>query len=658
MKTSRRVLLHAGATVSLLSLPLTAMAIPFQLGPIAATIDSTISAGVQLRTQGPDASNIGIANGGTARSVNEDDGNYGFEKGDITSANIKASHDLEFKYQNFGVFSRVTYFYDQTSSDADDLRDRKNATGAIVTPRAAGSYELGRRGLDRLGSEFRLLDLFAYGTFDVMGRGLSVRAGKQVINWGESTFIGNSINSINPVDVSRLRAPGAELKEALLPTPIISAQLQLTGDLSIEGIWLAAYDKTQIDPRGSFFSTNDFASDDGDKAVVSFGRREDENEVTRVPAGANAGSASVWVPRENSRDPNNTTNQYGFALRYFSEPLNNTEFGLYHLRYHSRTPLISAIRGGSGTVTGQPAGNSTNAVNGALPTCSSSPTTANCRATFFSEFPENIELYGLSFNTTAPYGVAVQGEYSFRPNQPLQKSGAEVLLTALGVPSSISATPRPAGSYVQGYDSVPMHQVQATLTKAFGPTLGAQQFVMLGEVGLTHLDFDASQRYAAPGTSLPSCGFAAAGTLAAVANGSCQEQVGGGYASKDSWGYRLVNRFDYENVIGAVQMSPRLVLSHDVNGNGPNFTEKTKGVSVGLGFNYLQRWQADIAYTAFIGGRTYAGTDPVGPGVDLNPDPNVTTLTPGDSTQSASFATTANPNKDRDFLAVSVSYAF
>ena len=651
MKKNRRALLHASAAVSLLSLPLSAMAIPFQLGPIAATIDSTLSAGVQLRTQDADASNIGITNGGTARSVNEDDGNLGFESGDITSANVKASHDIEFKYQNYGVFSRVTYFYDQTSSSADDIRDRKNASGAIVTPRAAGNYELGKRGLDRLGSEFRLLDLFAYGTFDVYGHGLSVRAGKQVINWGESTFIGNSINSINPVDVSRLRAPGAEVKEALLPTPIISATLQLTPDLSLEGIYLAAYDKTQIDPRGSFFSTNDFASDDGDKAIVSFGRREDENHVTRDPGGPNAGpnpaSASAWVPREASRDPNNTTNQYGFALRYFAEALNNTEFGLYHLRYHSRTPLISAVRGGS-----------SNSLNGAAPTCSNAPATSGCRATFFAEFPENIELYGLSFNTTAPYGVAVQGEYSFRPNQPLQKSGAEVLLTALGVPSSISPGGLAPGTVIQGYDSVPMHQAQATFTKAFGPTLGAQQFVMLGEVGVTHLDFDSSQRYGAPGTSLPSCGFATASTLAAVSNGSCQEQVGGGYASKDSWGYRLVNRFDFENVIGAVQMSPRLVLSHDVNGNGPNFTEKTKGVSLGVGFNYLQRWQADLSYTAFIGGRTYAGTDPVPPGVDINPDPNTTTLSPGDTSQSQSFATSANPNKDRDFLALSVSYAF
>ncbi len=648
MKTSRRVLLHASAGATLLSLPLAAMAIPFQLGPIAATIDSTISAGVSLRTEGPDAALLGITNGGTARTVNEDDGNLGFKSGDITSANVKASHDLEFKYQNYGVFSRVSYFYDNTSSEADELEDRRNAAGNIVVNRTRGSYELGARGRDRLGAEFRLLDLFAYGNFDVAGHGLSLRAGKQVINWGESTFIGNSINSVNPVDVSRLRQPGAELKEALLPTPIVSAQLQITGDLSLEAIYLAAYDKTQIDPRGAFFSTNDFVSDDGNRAVVSFGRREDDNFVNRVPAGPNnPNSASVWLPREASRDPENTTNQYGFGLRYFAEPLNNTEFGLFMLRYHSRTPLVSAIRGGSTNVTST------------TPTCSTSAT-MGCRGTFFAEFPENIELYGLSFNTTAPYGVAVQGEYSFRPNQPIQISGTEVLLSALGAPSNLSGTPMSTerstpyalGDYIKGFREVTMHQAQVTLTKAFGPTFGAQQFVLLGEAGVTHLELPDNLRFSGPGAGLPACGF---GTPVTVANGSCQSE---GFATDNSWGYRIVSRFDFENVIGAVQMSPRLVLSQDVNGVSPTFNEGTKAVTFGVGFNYLQRWQADLGYTTFFGGRTYAGRDAVAPGSDVNPDPNVTTLSTGDPSQSQDYATGANPNKDRDFLALSVSYAF
>ena len=36
-----------------------------------------------------------------------------------------------------------------------------------------------------------------------------------MINWGESTFIQNGINVINPIDVTKFRIPGSELREAL-----------------------------------------------------------------------------------------------------------------------------------------------------------------------------------------------------------------------------------------------------------------------------------------------------------------------------------------------------------------------------------------------------------------------------------------------------------
>ena len=107
---------------------------------------------------------------------------------------------------------------------------------------------------------------------------------------------------------------------------------------------------------------------------------------------------------------------------------------------------------------------------------------------------------------------------------------------------------------------------------------------------------------------------------------------------------------DFENAVGATSLSPRLVLAHDVHGVGPSFNQGAKAITAGLGVNYLQRWQADFGYTSFFGGRTYAGTDRLPPGAA----PGVS----GDSRQSASFATSANPNKDRDFFAASVSYAF
>lgn len=653
MNTSRRALLHASAGATLLTLPLAAMAIPFQLGPVSATVDTTVSLGATFRTQNADDSLIGIANGGTSRSVNDDDGNFGFESGDIVSAVAKASHDLEFKYQNYGLFSRFTYFYDQTASDADHIEDRINGVGQVTTSRSRGDYELGRVGRDRLGSEFQMLDLFAYGNFSVLDRNLTARAGKQVINWGESTFIGNSINVVNPIDVARIRAPGAELKEALLPTPIVSLSYSLTERLSTELIWIAGWERTRIDPRSSFFSTNDFVSDDGNKAVVGFGRRNDDNRVSN-PA-ATPASSSAFLARESSREPGNTRQQWGANARLFTDLAGGTEFGLYYLKYHNRTPLVSAVRGGATSPFG-----GTGTGNTAAPTCSQTAA-AGCRGTFFAEFPQNIELYGLSFNTTVLGEVALQGEYSYRPNQPVQISGTEVLLTALGLPSTLnpSQTPLPVGTYVQGWRDVRVHQAQVTGTRAFGPTFGADQFVMVGEVGYNFLDQQSSLAFNGPGAGLPNCAVFnnvfTAGQRAAVSNGSCQAN---GYGTRHSWGYRLVNRMDFDNVIGSVQMSPRIVLAHDVTGVGPNFNQGTKAVTLGLGVNYLQRWQADLGYTTFFGGRTYAGTDPVPPGVDINPDPMVTTLSPGDTSQSASFATSANPNKDRDFLAISVSYAF
>lgn len=619
-----------------------AMAASFELGPLNAKLDTTISLGATFRMQDRSSTLLGIANGGTARSVNDDDGNFGFDSGDLVSGVAKATHDLELKHGNFGLFSRFSYFFDHTASEADRLGDRLNAAGLATRDRVLGQYELGDRGIERLEQEGDLLDLFVFGRFNLGERQVAVRFGKQVVSWGESTFIGNGINSINPIDVARIRTPGAEIKEALIPTAMLWASMPLSSSASLEAVWLTEYEKTRIDPRGSFFSTNDFISDDGNKAVVSFGRRRDDNRVID-PANA-PGSVTAWVGRDSSPETEDAERQFGVALRYFSEAMGNSEFGIYYLTLHSRVPLISAIRGSS-----------TTPANLAAPTCSADATASGCRASYFTEFPDNVEIYGLSFNTDGPAGIALQGEYSYRPDLPAQLAGTEVLLRSLGVPGNLGAAPVSAGTYVQGYREVEAHQAQLTLTKAFGPTWKAQQFVMLGEIGYNRLNLVDGLLFNGPGAGLPACGFAPASVLAAVSNGSCQSI---GYATKSSWGYRLVNRMDFESVIGPMGLSPRLVFAHDMNGVGPNFNQDTQALTLGVSFNYLQRWQADVGYTLFHEGRTYSGTDPVPPGADINPDPEVVTRAPGDTSQSPSFATSANPNRDRDFLAVSVSYAF
>ena len=83
-----------------------------------------------------------------------------------------------------------------------------------------------------------------------------------------------------------------------------------------------------------------------------------------------------------------------------------------------------------------------------------------------------------------------------------------------------------------------------------------------------------------------------------------------------------------------------------VKGVGPTFNEGTKSYSLGVSWDYQRRWLVDLQYTSYFGGRTYCGTDVAVPGTSLNP------------TQPASWCSSANPLKDRDFYSFVVSYSF
>jgi hypothetical protein len=108
-------------------------------------------------------------------------------------------------------------------------------------------------------------------------------------------------------------------------------------------------------------------------------------------------------------------------------------------------------------------------------------------------------------------------------------------------------------------------------------------------------------RLEGPGTPLPG------NPLVAAANGVPAQD--GGFATAFSWGYRVVTRMDFESVVGALGMSPRLAFSHDVEGVSPvpagNFVEGRKAITVGLGLSYLARWAADLSWTDFFGGGSH-----------------------------------------------------
>ncbi len=616
----RRRVLSTAVTLALAVGSGGVQAFEFQSGELSGSFDTTVSLGGLWRMESREKSLISVANGGTSRDPNADDGNLRYKRNELVSTTLKATHDLELKYRNFGAFVRGSYFYDPTI-------------------RSKGS--LGRDARDELGSDAEILDAYVRGTFQIGGRNLNLRLGRQVVSWGESTFIQNGINVLNPVNVSRLRAPGSELKEGFIPTTMAYATQELTDNLSVEVALLAEWKKTKIDPVTSFFSTNDFVGEGGDRAFTGFGRRNDLNAAAGI-FGVNA-NAAVWAPRSADKKADND-GQYGIAFRYFAPELNNTEFGFYHANYHSRTPYISGYRGGV-TVAATPSPPAPPGCRVIDVPAASFGLGAGCAVaagragTYFVEYPEDIKLWGLSFNTTGPSGIALQGEYSYRPNQPIQLPSADLLLAAVGLANQLTSTNPVAaagvayGTEISGYRRVKMHQVQMTGTKTFGPTFGAEQLVVVGEVGYTRLELPSNLKFAAPGCHLPQVG-----SSVATSNGSTSS---GCFATENSWGYRLVGRLDYPNAIGAVTVSPRLAFSHDVDGRSPTFNEGAKALTLGFGFNYRQNWQADIAYTAFFGGKKISGVDPV--------------ATPG---QVRTYSSHTNPLVDRDFLSISLSYSF
>jgi hypothetical protein len=631
----------AVATALLGAIP--AYALQFEMdNGLKANVDTTLTYGIAIRASGRDQSLIGIANGGTSRSVNEDDGDLNFDKGHPFANLVKATTDVELKYRNFGFFGRGTAFYDFDLHNSD---------------------KLGPTGRDRLGKNIIGLDGFVSASFEPMGKPLRLRAGRQVISWGESTFIAGGINVINPVDLSKLRVPGSELKEAFIPTTGIWASQALTQAASVEGFYLTNFDKIRLDPRGSYFSNNDAASDDADRVIVSFGRRRDQHTPPSnpVPPGipglsATAAAlygpfdpaASIWVPRSADHNPSDS-GQYGLAFRYLAKDLNNTEFGFYYMNYHSRTPYFAGVKGTTTSVlTGGPL---------ITPICGVAALRALCAtgtARYFVEYPENIKLYGFSFNTTAPGGVAVQGEYSYRPNLPLQYSTAELILAALGLPNLLTGFTQipgapagataaalvPDGTTITGFQRVKASQFQVTATKSMPSILASEQLVLVGETGFQYFHgFPSNVKFAGPAAYLPATAF---GSLLSSAY-SVQTD---GFTTRFSWGYRLAGRLEYSNLLFGGNVAPRLAFSHDVKGVGPNFNQGVKSASAGVSWDYQRKWLVDAQYTNFFGGRTYCGTDV---------PPQGSVVTPG---QSASWCSNANPLADRDFYSVSVSYSF
>jgi len=86
-----------GAAISVvLSTP--AWSADFEKGDFSLSWDTTLAYGLNLRLDDPDPRIIGLANGGTAFSVNGDDGNLNYDTGVVNNL-FKINSEVELRYR-------------------------------------------------------------------------------------------------------------------------------------------------------------------------------------------------------------------------------------------------------------------------------------------------------------------------------------------------------------------------------------------------------------------------------------------------------------------------------------------------------------------------------------------------------------------------------
>jgi hypothetical protein len=578
-----------------------AQGVEFNMGQIEGSFDSQISMGSSWRVENQDS---GITTTADGTRGNSDDGDLNYKNGDAFSQIVKGSHDLQFSYQNFGGFVRGKYWYDSALENNAVERGHTPTTGTNGEGGAELDFEDANTTLDD--SNFddlskakgaTILDAFVYGAFELGDMPLDVRLGKQVVSWGESTFIRGGINSINPVDVNAFVRPGAEIKEGLLPVNMAFANIGLTDNLSMETFYQLEFQESVVPGCGTYFSTSDTLAPGCDSVSVYGGR----TNLSR------ADDAVIEASDEG---------QFGLAFRYISEALGDTEFGLYAMNIHSRAPAavgtIHSVDAAQDTINQNTAIGEYLALGGdatdvaALTVAGTTGFLAGraASADYSVAYPEDQLIAGLSFATNVG-SVALSGEISHAKDVPVQINGIHFIRSLLGLGTSsteLNATAAQGGT-LEGYDLYDISQAQVTAIKFFDQVAGASRIAVVGEVGLTYINdfkdgatdtkYGRSDVYGNFGQELNADGSAHAGN------------VDDGFTTERSWGYRLRIVGDYSDVFSGVNLKPTIAWSDDVKGYsnpGGNFNEGQQSLGLSVQATYLQTYNASIAYTQYMGG--------------------------------------------------------
>jgi len=476
--------------------------------------------------------------------------------------------------------------------------------------------------------------------------------GRQALPWGESLLtLFHNLNQLNPLDANAAVRPGFQLSDVSTPVNMAVLSFPIVESLSLELVAPLEWRAVRAPPHGSFASTLDPV--DNDYLTLGLGNQKENPD--RVPtAYGNNGliTRTSYSPEVLPAEFGYASDkgQYGGRLTYVADWLNNgTEISLHYLHYHSQFPYLSGYAANKSCWHDSSGANGNLAFIDATADCGGfanapggqNPLTVDTLKVFL-EYPENIDMFGLSFNSNVA-GVAFSGEYAYRPNMPLQILTTDVLFTLLqpalptqdlvAIPNSplMAGTVIPSGehalpSYIEsyrgfktqgnqlihGYERFPVHNISLSFLKLFPHNpFGADDMTTILELGATYIENMTGSQVLplnGPGENThTSPGADGTGTASGTPDTRRQNptQQTWNRPTELSYGYRAVARFAYNTLIPWAVVEPSIIFFHDLKGITPapqaNFIEGRKIANLGLVLRFPNELLLGAGYEAKFG---------------------------------------------------------
>lgn len=579
------------------------------------------------------------ARGGFALT-NADNGNMNYDQYDMVSGVARLDSEFAFSWgETYGKFSGVA-FYDAVNTDFDQTHF--NTRWQPAHSRRSNDVEerLARR------AEFREAFVGSVLPVPFLGdRDLIFSVGSQRLRWGEANLhLFNTLDFINPLDAGLARIPGLNLSTINLPVGMLVMGMDLNASLALEFFYQYGWEPTRPDPSGSYLSTNDIAGG-GEYAILGLGQFSEDPDKQFVSNSAasliSSATRTIIIEDEEFGYPEDG-GQYGLKLSWYAEDfLAGTEFAFHYANFHSRLPYASTFAAdASCTQDALIPGNiaaalvACNGFNGSInPTGLGGEPFPVDTMRLFLDYPEDIGLYGVSFNTNVG-DWALSGEYSYFADMPLQVLQSDLVFASLqnaappedlpigplaladpilgglpapladivnnlagSLPAEVNLTfpgarsvfpdlltryrgrvPRP-GEYVPGYERLDMGQLVLTGVRIFPPgnVFRADQIIWVVEAGLTHvIDMPGLDELAFQGAgdfSHPTPGSDGSGQPSGQPINTLSinpHQQTEGFADDFSWGLRTLIRLTYNNIFDSgINMFPTLIWFEDIEGISP-----------------------------------------------------------------------------------------